>query len=447
MTLLSPGTEEIFKNILLFLESILKPIIGFLEIWWWFFLPFVLIRPFLFLWKWWRNEIWLMTVFKPILLEVKMPKDVLKPIRAMEDVMASLHGVIYHPPDWWEKWIDGQLQTSITFEMISDGGDIHFFIRIHEPYRQAVESSIYAQFPQAELVQAKDYTKLVPQDIPNKDWDLFAADYKTMKDDHYPIKTYMQFETEQEALEEKRIDPLSSLLEAMAKIKPGEQIWFQYMAEPTSNEPGQVAPKWLQKGEELRDELAKRPEKPKLQPMAVEAVKILITGKPTVVEEEEQPFLPPEMKLTPGEKEVITAVEKKMSKSIFNTSVRFIYLGKTDVWFKPNFRLAFSFFNQYTTQNLNAIQPIGKTLTKIHKHWFLPVNIFLPRRSYLRRRKIFRNYIIRLSAFFPRPGGTFMLNTEELASLFHFPSWIVSPVPGVLRVEAKKGPPPELPFE
>jgi hypothetical protein len=66
---------------------------------------------------------------------------------------------------------------------------------------------------------------------------------------------------------------------------------------------------------------------------------------------------------------------------------------------------------------------------------------------YLRKRKLFRNYIDRLPPNYPRSPkrGAFVLNIEEMASLFHFPSWVISPVPGVSRIEAKKKPPPELP--
>jgi len=53
-----------------------------------------------------------------------------------------------------------------------------------------------------------------------------------------------------------------------------------------------------------------------------------------------------------------------------------------------------------------------------------------------------------LSPLFPGAGGTFILNTEELASLFHFPGRAVAPVPFVSRIEAKKGEaPPGLPIE
>jgi len=421
-----------------------------LKNWWWVITPFILWKPLLPLYLWWRRDEWIRKQ-RMIMLEIKLPKETLKPIRAMEQVMASIHAATYQPPDWWEKWIDGQIQLSTSFEIASIGGETHFFVRTGAAYRDAVESSIYSQYPDAEINEVDDYTKYVPQNIPNKDWDLFGADYRLIKPDYYPIKTYTEFETEMEKEEEKRVDPLAALLEAMAKVKPGEQFWFQFVTEPIGDADeikflGFVTTKgslgiWLRKGQELKDRLARRPEKPKQKPMIQEAAKILITGKPTEAEKvEEKEVIPPEMKLTPGEREVIVAIEKKMSKPVFNTSIRFIYLGKREIWFKPNFRFAFAYFNGYSTSNLNALFPYGsgKTLTKIPKSWFLPLNPLRPRRHYLRCRRMFRNYIRRFPPFFPRTGGTFMLNTEELASLYHFPSEAAAPALGVTRVEAKK---------
>jgi len=414
--------------------------------WWWVPLPFLLWKPFIFLYLWWREEIWL-NKQKMVLLEVKLPKEITKPIRAMETVMASMHAAIYHPPDWWEKWIDGQVQLSLSFEISSIGGETHFYVRTGSAYRDAVESSLYSQYPEIELVEVDDYTKYVPQSIPNKDWDLWGTDYKLVKDDHFPIKTYPKFETEAEKEEEKRVDPVAALLEAMAKVKPGEQFWIQIIGEPIAEDPSNA---WVKKGEELRDKLARRPASagaPK--PMIQEAAEILITGKPAGQEvPEEKDIIPPEMKLTPGEREVITRLEEKISKPVFISTIRFIYLGRREIWFKPNFRLGFSYFNGYTTLNVNSLFPTGRTLTKIHKHWFLPINLIRPRRHYLRCRKLFRNYRIRLTPFFPRSGGTFALNIEEMASLFHFPGTAAAPAPGVPRIEAKRrAMPSNLPIE
>lgn len=437
---------------------ILDNFLQFLKNWWWVFLPFALWKPLQFLYLWWRIDSWLAKQ-KSVILEIKFPKDIEKPVRAMEQVMSSIHAAIYQPPDLWEKWIEGQVQLSVSFEIASIGGKTHFYVRTHTPFRESVESSLYAQYPGIEIQEVEDYTKTVPQDIPNKEWDLFGADYRLIKPDYYPIKTYTEFETEREPTEEKRVDPIASLLEAMAKIKPGEQFWFQFVAEPITDADelnflgitttkGSFS-KWADGGKLLRDKLARREAPVPPKSIFQESAEILISG-PKEKKEETKEIIPPEMKLTPGEREILAAIEKKMSKPIFKVSSRFIYLGKKDVWFKPNFRFAFSYFNNYTTTNLNALFPYGgsKTLTKIPKSWFLPLNLIAPQRKYLRCRKIFRNYVQRFSPFWPKPGGTFMLTTEELASLFHFPSREAAPAPGVSYIETKKGGvPSDLPTE
>lgn len=427
-----------------------------IENWWWLLLPFVLWGPFTFLWRWWRVDKFLKKT-KFILLEVKIPKEVLKPIRAMETVIEHLWQILFDPPgDWWEIWIEGKIILSYSFEVVSIGGRPHFFVRIPGANRDSVESAIYSQYPEAEISIAEDYSKYVPQDIPNKDWDLWGADYKLLKADPYPIRTYPKFETEREVLEEKRIDPLAELLETMAKIKPGEQLWIQISAQPVRGDMGgHEGVPWLKEGEEIRDELARRKKPPARKPLLMEAADILVTGEAPGAPKEEKELIPPEMKLTPGEREIITGVELKMSKRGYNTNIRFIYLSKRDVFFKPKIRLPLSFFSAFMTQNLNALVPYGQPLiTKVKKTWFLPINFFLNRRLYLRKRSLFRKYRLRLSPFFPRERtllkkkATFILNTEELASIFHFPGRRVAPAPFVERIEAKKGEaPPGLPSE
>jgi hypothetical protein len=66
----------------------------------------------------------------------------------------------------------------------------------------------------------------------------------------------------------------------------------------------------------------------------------------------------------------------------------------------------------------------------------------------MRCRKLFRHYTRRFTPYFPKAGGTFMLNSEELATLFHLPGKTVVTTPSIYRVEAKKGGvPSELPTE
>lgn len=427
---------------------LLNNIGAILSNWWWVLPPFLLWKPFLFHYKFWRQEIW-DGQQRTAMLEIMLPKEIEKPIRAMEHVLAGIHAAIYQPPDWWEKWIEGQMQTGVSFEIASIDGTVHFYVRVGANYREATEASIYAQYPEAEIIEVEDYTKFVPQNIPNKEWDLWGADYKATRDDHYPIKTYPSFETEMEKDEEKKVDPIATLMETMDKVIPGTQLWIQISGEPFSE--GNLAA-WVKEGEKLRDKVAKRPEKKVEQKSIIrEGAEILITGKVPETKKEEKSLIPPEMQLTPGEREVLTGIERKLTKPCFKTNIRFIWMGKRDVWFKPNMRLAFAYFNGYNTVNLNSIYPFGGTLTKIHKSWFLPINKFRPRRQYLRCRRLFRNYVRRWTPLFPGDAPkrtTFIMNTEEIASLFHFPSKGAAPAPSVPRIESKRGGgPPILPTD
>lgn len=441
---LPPQILDLYKFLAPILGPILSPAWQIFKLWWWLPLPFILWKFFSFLWLWWRAiDVWYPKQ-KIIMLEVKMPKEVLKPIRAMETVMDNIFQIFWESIYWWKKWVDGTLQLSCSFEIASIGGESHFFIRIPDEKRDAVEAVIYSQYPEAEISIADDYTRSVPSDIPNKDWDLWGDDYQLSKEDCYPIKTYKKFETEREAIEEKRIDPLAGLLEAMAKIKPGEQFWVQITAAP------EKTGDWVKDGIKTRDELAKRIKKaPPAKPMILEAADILISGAPAEPKKEEKELIPPEMRLTPGERDVITGVEEKISKIGFITNIRFIYLGKRDVFLPANYRLGFGYFNSFTTLNLNGLRPYGDPfITRIKKTWFLPLNLIRKRRNYLRKRAMFRKYKLRVNPYFPGAGGTFILNSEELATLFHFAGKRVAPAPFVSRIEAKKGEaPPGLPTE
>ena len=432
------------------LISILGDVWEIVKVWWWLPVPFILLQPFLFLFRWWRTEIFL-EKHPFILLEIKIPKEVLKPIRAMEVVLDGLWQIVYDAPGTlYEKWIEGMIVLSYSFEIISVEGEAHFYVRIPGANKDAIEATIYGQYPSAEISVVDDYTKYIPADIPNKDWDLWGADYKLLKNNPYPIKTYLEFETEKEALEEKRIDPMATLLESMAKIGKGEQLWVQITASPVIN--SEVP--WVDEGEQIRDELSKRTEKAKKQKtMFMEATDFWVSGTiPGGEEEEKKELLPPEMKLTTGERDIVSAIEKKMAKRGFNTNIRFIYLGKKEVFFKPKLRLALSFFSNFATQNLNMLVPYGQPfITKVPPKINPLRNIFRQRKLYLRKRNMFKNYVKRDHPLFPanrKFPSSFVLNTEELASIFHLPGQGSAPAPFIKRIETKKGEAPSgLPIE
>jgi len=432
-----------------------------LKNWWWFFSPIILWFPAKTLYLWWiRWEVWY-PKFNWILLEIKPPREILKPFSAMENLFSMLWGII-DLPNWRERWCGGELPLGgglwFSCEIASFGGEIHFYMRIPEFFRNTAESRIYSQYPEAEISLVEDYTKKVPQNIPNEKWDIYSEDYSLFKEDYYPIKTYsMFFEKEVEekrVMEEKRIDPIDSLLEGLSRLQSGEQAWLQIVCNPiteTSFFP------WVRIGRAAADKIAKRPTPKKSKPMIQEAAEILISG-PSEEEAERLELIAPELRLTPGEREILTAVENKIKKYGYQCWIRQAYLCKKDEPYSyGNYKLLRNYLmSQFMVQNLNTLVYWGGTRTRIH-YWLKE------RRLYLRKRQQLRRYIERMPSLWPRtmtgkplfpgpiytgPGirGTIVLNIEELATLYHFPAKIITPT--IAPVEAKKGgPPPELPME
>ena len=437
MTLFPPELLNLISPILPFLNDGWKVF----EVWWWVFPPFLLWGSFLYLYRFWRQTIWDSTVKKGF-LEIRLREKIEKPIKAMDYVFAGFHA-IHDVMTFREKWIEGQFQLSISLEIVSIDGKIHFFIRMPEMYRDVIESNIYSQYPEVEIVAVEDYTKQIPADIPNREWDLFGMSWENTKPNGYPIKTYINFENEAERLEERTVDPLSGLLEGLSTLGPGEQTWLQILCTPIrkSDQP------WIEEALTIRDKLVRRPEKaPPPPPMITEAIQIIVSGPPKK-KEEEKDIIPPEMKLTPGEREIVQAIEQKISKSAYSCHIRTIYLGRKDAFLKARARVPYGFFKAISSESIGGLKPNKDTMTKYKSipFWFLD-----KRRVFLRKRRLFRDYCKRWTPYFPKSPGhyKYVLNTEELATLYHFPSGIVAPTSSVERIETRKREAPKgLPIE
>ena len=396
------------------------------------------------MWLWWREELF-WNRLRYVIYEIKIPRDVEKPIKAMESVFAGLWQ-LFDPPNPREVWIDGQRLVRLSIEIVSTEGEIHFYLRIPEVTRKSMESAIYSQFPEVELTEVEDYTKFVPQDIPNKEWDMWGTNFRLGRNDVYPIRTYPTFfEENPEGKEEKRLDPMGILFEGFSSMGKGENLWLQMILKPITTEQDD----YPARGQAVVDKLVNRPENNKpttfMQDVGT-AGTAMATGKiPEAKEEQPREFIPPEMKLTPGEREIVGAIEKKVGKYAFEVNIRVIHLAKREVFFSANKALFFSYFTQFGTANMNFFLPLAVTGTKVKTifFWFLDA-----RRVFLKKRRIFRLYTQRLDPLYPRKGGTFILNIEEMATIFHFPGQLVSPLSTIPRLDSKKGEaPPGLPTE
>jgi hypothetical protein len=316
-----------------------------------------------------------------------------------------------------------------------------------------VESVLYSHYPEVEIREVPDYTKNVPQNMPNEDWDMYGEDYILGKEDTLPIKTFSKFfepQGERIAQEEKRVDPVASLLEGMGRLKAGEQVWLQYVTTPIEIGDTPVDAE----AKEMVRKLSRRPEKKKmtLWDHFKEAFVEVVTGifAPDTIWGENA--LPPaksdegerEMLLTPGEKEILLAVEDKIKKLFWKTFIRGVYVAKRSAWKKENRLITRAYFTHFNSPRLNFIRFWGDTRPKIHF-------VMRERRRIYRQKKMYRNALLRFPPKFPvmdGPGNSYY-NSEELATMWHFPTKITSiNVPTAAHVEAKRGgPPANLPVE
>ncbi len=440
---------EIIDTVVGFIFPFVQFFWEFLKTWWWVFAPFLLWPHAKFFWFWWRSYKFDLTV-RRILLEIKIPPDVEKSIKAMESVFDGWWQM-HDPPNFRERWLDGEYQPGFSIEMVSTEGVAHFYIRLPEKSRRLIEAALYAQFPDAELTEVDDYVKAIPQNVPNKDWRMWGATYKLQNLDAYPIRTYPKFfELKEDLKPEQKVDPVSTLAEGMSKLGEGEHLWVQFLVTPFAPDENDFVDQGKAEIEKLVHRISETG-KASTIPLSEDIRAIghmLATGEDTERQmtsaaEEQQGLMAPELRLTPGEREVVAAIEEKISKHPFRVTLRFIYLARTEKYMSVAKVLPMSYFQQFNTTNLNILRPLETTKVYTVKSFF-----FDKRRGYLRRRRLFRLYSTRDTFYWPRPGGNFVMTSDELATMFHFPGIGAFPSGVMPRVETRKGEaPPGLPTE
>lgn len=419
----------------MFLE-VASTMIGFFLDWWFIVAPIALFFIF--------TELWLdaartkyVTELKWVLLDIKIPREVEKTPKAMEGLFTGLHAV-FIPLSFKEKWFQGRVQLGFSMEFVSVGGEVHFIIGVPEQNRHLIEAQVYAQYRSAEIHQIEDYTIDFPESLPNEDYDMTGGEIILAKEDAYPIRTYTYFEDER-AKEEKRIDPIGPLLEYLSSLDPREKIFIHFMITP-------VGEGWKKEGEKVLARLLGRKSKSERHSLFAiidELVLYLLNFMDTLVHLLVSIFTSPfegegEIKekreekkdLSSGERTIIEAIENNISKLGFETGIRFLYIAPREIFSRGRTTGIMGGFKQFNTLNLNGFKIDKDALTTDGKF------VFKKRRGIYRKKEFLDKFKKR-----KRANKTFVLNTEELATVYHFPGVVVT-APTLPRVGAKKGEPP-----
>lgn len=349
---------------------------------------------------------------KNILLAIDIPKGNEQTPKAVENMFAYLGGA-HGTQNFYEKWFEGQYQKSFSYEIVSLEGYTQFLIRTPIEFRDLIESSVYSQYPDAEISEVDDYVDTVPQSYPDEEWDIFGSEFLLQSPWYLPIKTYPDFEHVIGPSETQFKDPMASLMDLCGSLRQGEQFWFQIIVTPTGFD-------WIKKSQEQIDKILGRKKKSKeglfiqllswigdLSEIIFPIWKDIDGGKADKKDDKRTM-----MDLTPLEKKQVEGINDKAAKMAFNAKIRIIYVAKKEVINKAKVANGFvGYIKQFAALDLNGFKPdVKKTMTKA---------VYFNKDSRLttKKRRVFHNYINRSND----GREPYLLNIEELATLWHFP--------------------------
>lgn len=362
--------------------------------------------------KFWQKE-------GSVLLEIRLPKEITKSPAAMEMALGA-----FSQPGGESTWIDrilnGKTRSWFSLEIASVGGNIKFFVWTRPKHRSVIEAAFYSQYPGIEIYEVPDYTKEFYYH-PEKN-NVWGCELALTQPDPWPIKTYIDYGLDRDPKEEFKIDPMSPLIELLGSIGPDHNVWIQIIIR--AHKKRRALDMFGEKEDSWKDEMAK------------EKNKIIEQFKPK--DKTEYGRFP-----TKGETDRISALERAASKTPFDVGIRAIYIADKDKFNSGIGGGISGSFKQYGSADLNGFKPTGwfgifdwpweekwGNPTEKMKHWIL--DEYKARRYFYSPLK--NKKTVWGKKIYSKP---FVLNAEELATIYHFPGSVVS-TPTFGRIPSKK---------
>lgn len=378
---------------------------------------------------------------EPLLLEIKIPKDIQKSPLAMEIFLACLQQ--NGAANYTEAYLDGKVAPWFSLELVSFGGQIHFYIWASEKkFKNLIEAQIYAQYPTVEINHIKNTDDYIRKFDFNPDEKIiWGLQYGLTGKDVYPIKTYVDYALDKDQKDEYRIDPMTAVLEYLGSIGAGQQGWIQILIRKHGKEDLKNH-RWVEKKDwksSAKDEIKKIKVASMLDmdPEKVEAKHI---------KKADESLKFPNM--TKGQVEKIAAIERSIDKMAFDACIRGIYLAEKDKFNPIYISGLIGAYRQFNSTSLNGFKLLTKTdVSDPFKDWctlFPFLSKYKDRKIIKLKKEMFNAY--KLRSFFYPPykfyhQNPFILTTEEIATLYHFPG-NVSATPTLAKIASKKSEPP-----
>ena len=358
---------------------------------WYIWIPLVLILALLT----WRNyqQADIAPDVESVLLVLEIPRANDKKELAAEQLFASLHGILR---DRKELKASGGRQEHLSFEIASVNGQIHFYVWVPKNLQSFVEGQIYSQYPSVQIYQAdEDYTTHERQHQV-----VYSAELTTTDSEFLPIKTFQSFE----------VDPLAGITGTLAKLEStGEELWIQILTRPIADDWHHYSGKWSSDLKQGKTSLFKTGS----GGGGFQWIGGLLMAL----------WRPPEqgdgssgsgVTISERDKTRASEAEKKATKLGYQVKIRLAYLGNSQSNAKLRMQALVGTFKQFNSTNLNGFKITKANFGKEYLEKY--------------RQRAFTTY-------------GFVLNIEELASVFHLPHTNVE-TPNIVWASAKTAEPP-----
>ncbi len=329
------------------------------------------------------------------LLMLEIPRANDKKELAAEQLFASLHGILR---DKMELKNSNGIQEHLSFEIVSTGGQIRFYVWVPKILQSFVEGQIYAQYPTVQIYKMDDDYVDKRTDYPV----VYSAELDLTENEALPIKTFENFE----------VDPLAGITGTLAKLNPdnSEELWIQILTRPVSDDwHKKTTDKWVRKvksGSKFFFGGGSRNSGFDWQ-WLLEALGALFKP-PSGSDGESKP------ELSERDKTRIAKAEEKATKLGYEVKIRLTYLGHDTTDAKLNMQALVGTFKQYNSTNLNGFRLTGGSFEMSD-----------------------------LDAYKMRQFSDhgFILNISELASVYHLPHTSVE-TPNIVWASSKTAEPP-----
>ncbi len=346
-----------------------------------------------------------------VFLEIQMPKDnsddkertlrdeeKKKLIAVAEQLYTTLSGISH------ENWF-WQPKDYISFEIACSAKKISFYINCPKHLQDLIEKQIQAQYPHAFIEEIKGYNPFP------KAGELAAAELQLNKPYVYPLRTYEDMES----------DPLNALTNAMSKLSEQDGAAIQMILYPAGTH-WQLKPRHMA----LEIQQGKNPNTV-AQSASGRFAREVGTGLKTSVMGSSKPSADQAqmrtdlsgtysaINLTPMQQEMVKRFEEKASRPGFFTNIRIVTASEVPGQARLHLQNITASFLEYNMAPFNGFRIKSR-----------------------KKKRIVKDYIFRI---YRRYGRKMILNTEELASIWHLPTPYLE-TPNIKWLLSKKAPAP-----